>query len=136
MRSVHSSEWLEAMKDEMKSMSTNNVWDLEEIPKGAKTVGCKWVYMTKCDFKGNIERNKARLVAKGFTQREGIDYNETFSPVSCKDSETNRISESRNPTPCIIVIVPGSSAITYRTHFRRNITVILIIRSITGLIIT
>ena len=67
-------------------MSTNDVWDLEEIPNGTKTVGCKWVYKTKCDSKGNVERYKARLMAKGFTQREGIDYNETFSPVSCKDS--------------------------------------------------
>jgi len=41
MRSSYSSEWLEDMKDEMKSMSTNDVWDLEEIPNGAKTVGCK-----------------------------------------------------------------------------------------------
>ena len=43
MRSDHSSKWLEAMKDEMKSMNANKVWDLKIIPKGAKTVGYKWV---------------------------------------------------------------------------------------------
>jgi hypothetical protein len=74
------------MEDEMRSMSVNKVWYLEEIPKGVKTVSCKWVYKTKCDSNGNIERFKAQLVAKGFTQREDIDYTETFSPVSCKNS--------------------------------------------------
>jgi hypothetical protein len=66
MRSAHSSKWLEDMKDEMRYMSTNKVWDLEEILKGAKIVGYKWVYKTKCDSKGNIEIFKTRLVAKDF----------------------------------------------------------------------
>lgn len=50
MRSAYSSEWLEAVKDETKSMNINDVWDLEEITKGAKTIGCKWVYKIKYEL--------------------------------------------------------------------------------------
>ena len=74
------------MKDEMKSMKDNGVWDLVELPKSVKPIGCKWIFKTKRDSKGNIVRYKAHLVVKGFTQKKGIDYKETFSPVSSKDS--------------------------------------------------
>jgi hypothetical protein len=68
----HSAKWVEAMEDELKSMSTNDVWDLVEILDGFKPVGCKWVFKIKRDSKGNVDEFKARLIAKGYTQKKGL----------------------------------------------------------------
>ena len=77
----NSEKWLNVMKEKINSMKHNGVWDLIELPKGCKRVGCKWVFKTKRESNGNLERYKPRLIAKGFTQKDGIEYKETFSPI-------------------------------------------------------
>ena len=62
--------WYDAMKDEMNFVASNGAWNLVKLPDGTKAIGCKWVFKTKKDSLGNIERYKARLVAKGFTKNE------------------------------------------------------------------
>eukprot|EP00253_Pinus_taeda_P016070 PITA_16070 len=70
------------MDEEMNAIERNKTWELVELPKGKEVIGVKWVYKTKNNAKGKIERHKARLVVKGYKQQYGRDYEQTFAPVA------------------------------------------------------
>ncbi|KAK0605685.1 hypothetical protein LWI29_029597 [Acer saccharum] len=74
------SKWELVMKDEMKSLVSNQTWELAKLPEGKKALQNKWVFRIKEEHDGS-KRYKARLVVKGFQQKEGIDYTDIFSPV-------------------------------------------------------
>jgi hypothetical protein len=74
--------WKRAMEEEMASLDNNEAWDLVELPTGRKPIGRKWVFKKKLNVEGKVEKYKAQLVAKGYSQVEGIDFGEIFSPVA------------------------------------------------------
>jgi hypothetical protein len=84
--------WLQAMQEEIYSIHMNDTWELTKTPHDKKKIGTKWVYKTKYNSDGSVERHKERLVAKGLTQRYGIDYQETFAPVARQETVRVMIS--------------------------------------------
>jgi Reverse transcriptase (RNA-dependent DNA polymerase) len=77
-------EWKIACKEELEALHQRNVFKLTNLPKSRKTIDCRWVFDIKSD-----SHKKARLVAQGFSQIEGIDFNELFSPVVRFESAIN-----------------------------------------------
>ena len=82
MMSPDSDKCLEAIKSEIGSMYESKIWTLVDLPDDRQAIENKWIFKKKTDADGNVTAYKARLVAKGFRQVQGVDYDETFSPIA------------------------------------------------------
>lgn len=76
------SDWQNAMEEELDQIIKNDTWELVPRPSDKNVIGTKWVFRNKMNEDQTVVKNKARLVCKGYAQREGIDYTDTFTPVS------------------------------------------------------
>ena len=74
------------MDEKIECIEKNQTWELVDVPTDKYVMNAKWIYKTKQDADGNVQKHKARMVARGFTQQPGIDFNEMFAPVACIDT--------------------------------------------------
>nr|GEZ22440.1 Gag-Pol polyprotein [Tanacetum cinerariifolium] len=74
--------WIESMQDNLNQFKHLGVWELVPLPEGRNAIKVKWLWKNKKDAENIVIRNKSRLVAKGYSQQEGIDFEESFSPIA------------------------------------------------------
>jgi hypothetical protein len=78
--------WVNSKHDELENFERNQVWELVDSPPACKSIGTKWMWKNREGEKGGVVRNKSRLFAQWFSQKEEIDYEETFGPVACLEA--------------------------------------------------
>ena len=82
MSSPKAPYWKQAINDEVESILQNHTWELVDLLPGSKPLGYKWIFKKKMKADGSIDKYKVRLVIKGYKQKEGLDYFDTYSPVT------------------------------------------------------
>ena len=83
---LQDADWVNSMHEELHQFVRNDVWELVPRPKDINVIGTKWIFKNKSDEHGTVIRNKSRLVAQGYTQVEGINFDETFAPITRLES--------------------------------------------------
>ena len=78
--------WMKTMEDVLSMIENNATWELVDRPTDKPIIGVKWVFKTKLNLDGSVQKNKARLVAKGYAQKPSVDYNEAFAHVARLDT--------------------------------------------------
>ena len=79
-------KWIEAMKEELRMIEKNDTWELVDRPQHRNVIGVKWVYRTKLNVDGSVNKYKAKLVVKGYSQVFGVDFSKTFAPIARLDT--------------------------------------------------
>ena len=85
-------DWYKATEEEIEKIEKNKTWSLVPRPEDKNMIGTKWVFRNKLDENGEVTRNKARLFCKGYAQEKGIDYGETFAPISRLEGVRNLLA--------------------------------------------